>query len=545
MPRPASKSIARRGNATELALPLVIALALTACGGGGGSGPPAATPTWPSSGAYAVALRPSGSYFAAPLTVALSLVHAATPRVEYVVDSNAFTNALGVQLDRGNYDATTRQVSGVTPVAYVDAPAGALRTTLLTANGARPRTLDGPAAALCSKSTLANDFSSPFASELVVATPGADGVCGTADDAQLLVSFNADGSAVKQPVSGYIGYMRSATTGRPTHWLATNPNGAATLLPMGTGGSAFVVAIGTPGTTGNAFAGVASQGETIVYTQNGALNAVRGPGTAPTGVALSALTGPEGWKSAGHDADVLTMYLDSFASSSGAGTWRVLSLDRTTLAVRTLATGSGSILQASTLPGSVYATLVGPGGGTASVIRIATNTGAQSTYLPASTSFSTVTADASGVNFMLTATPSTVVSTTLIDNQGATLSTLSPGLVYGLDGDRFDTLENVYVASGIYLTAFSSPTFLGGASLTRYDTSARTTQLVGTIPLGGALGGVNNEAVYAVPPAGRAGIIGIYIARLAGSQIQATGSGLYTLVPGPGNSLLPTTSRVP
>lgn len=536
-------------------LMVVVVLTIEGCGGGGGGANAGSKqPSWPSSGSYVPVLKPSGSTTASPLSVSLSLVHSSTPEVEYLIDTTAAPSQLGIVLYKGTYDTASCQFSGITPVAFLDAPNGTLRTTILLANGAKPKTMLGPTVALCSDYILASNYADPYASEIVVSSPGVDGQCGTSDDGTVLVRFNSDGSANINSYpndaysTSYLGFLRSADTGQPTYWLYTSPNGASSLFPTSVAATSYGVDTGTPGATNVKFAKVQHQGNNIFYMKNGALMGVtKSASGSPTKVVLSALTGPDGWKSAGNDETNIYVYLNSSTAASGAGTWRLLSISQSSLAVTTLATGSGSIYTASALPGAVYATVISAAGSTSSVLKIDTTSGAQTTYVaPASSSVSFVSRDSGGVSTLMTipTLDQTNVSTTLIDDQGTSLYSMSPGMFYGADGSRFDTVSNTFLSSSLYLIAQSSSTGFGGRVLTRFDVSSKSAQTVGTLPLGDALGGTAAEKVFATAISRSAGISGLYLSRLSGSQLNASGGAVYTFTPGQANGLTKTTVQI-
>lgn len=537
-------------GAMRHSLAWLIGISLTACGGGGGSGGAdtavssgAANP-WPSSGRFSVVLKPSGSTTASPLSASLSLVHPATPLVEYVMDGNPAPSSLGVVLRSGSYDATTRRVVGQMPVAYLDAPDGALRTTPLAATGARPAQLAGPSATLCPKSMLANDYAHPYDSELVIATPGVDGACGTADDEQLKVNFSSSGAPTIRSTSGLLGYLRTASTGQPRYWLQGFPSGTMSLVPTAAaGGPSLVLAFDTNGPSVK-YAPVQNLDDLILYTKDGALEARGLRDGAPTGAHVSALVGPDGWQSAGNDANASFVYLNSSTARSGRGTWRILKIDRNTLAATTLATGTGSIMNASALPGAVYATVLGGASGTLSVLKVDASTGAPSVFRSSATSASLVSSLPGGLNVVTTSSAGGIVDSQLIDDAGTTLFAINPGIFYGVDGNGFDLATSSMLPSGIYFTSISQATGFGGSPLTRFDSTTRSSQTVGRWPTGDELGGAAAEPVFVNALLPDQDFGGTYASRMASGQLITAGSAVYTFVPGRANSLVRTTSQV-
>jgi len=536
---------------TPIVSAILLSLILSACGGGGGGSsagndpaPGGGTPAsvWPASGNYVVVLRASGSTTAGATTTALSLVHRATPQVEYVMDASPAISTLGATLYGGSFAAGTNQFTGVTPVLYVDAPGGMLRTTALAANGARPQQSTGSTQTLCANSLVANDFVNPFNSAILAATPGADGACGTADDGQVMISFSSRGVPRTSNATGFVGYLRSSSTGAPAYWLMTDSSGAETATPFGSSGTALVVGIGTPGVTNIRYGLVADLSDTLLYTRGGALMALGYATGTLARHTLSPSTGPEGWKSAGNDATYAYAYLNSSTAQSGSGTWQILAVARSDLAVTTIATGAGSILEASALPGTVYATVLGAGG--AHVAEVSAPAGVQSTLWASTTTVTGVEANPGGLNAVFAASSTSATSLTLIDDQGSTLYSQSPGILYGADGDTVDGASGSQVFAGVYVVAPAASTYLGGTPLVRFDGATKTSAVIGTLPSGGALGGSTLDPVFVTPMSADRTFGGFHASRLSGTQIESSGSAVYTFNPGQANSLVRTTSQV-
>ena len=531
----------------------MLAMALSACGGGGGSDTGASTSTstrtssaskWPSTGPYAVVLKASGSTAAGGTAFALSLVHPSTSQVEYVMDSTAASSNLGLILYQGTYAAASNQFSALSPVAYVDAPNGTLRTTLLSANGSRPQQSTGPTQALCPGSVVANNFADPFASIILANTPGIDGVCGTADDGQVMIGFSSTGAPNTTAVTGVLGFLRSSATGAPSNWLMTDVSGAETVAPFGSGGTALVVGVGTPGATVS-YAQVQNLDDTILYSRNGALMGVGNGGGSIARRTLSSSTGPDGWKSAGNDATYAYVYLNSSTATSGAGTWRLLAVARADLAVATLATGTGSVLAASAVPGAVYATVLNGASGSF-VTKVSAPTGAQTTLWSSATSITAVEANPAGLNTVFTVSSggASTAAVAIIDNQGNSLYSQNPGLVYGADGDAIDAASGDQMFAGVYVVTVSSSTYMGGEPLTRIDAATKASEVLGTLPTGSDLGGAASDRVFVTPISADHGFGGFFASRLAGTQIVSLGSAVYTFNPGQANSVVRTTSQV-
>ncbi len=536
-------------RSTPIVSTAFLSIILTACGGGGGSAdnspPPVTTAPaspWPDSGHYVVVLKASGSTTAGTTTIALSLVHPATPQVEYVMDESPSTSNLGTVLYGGSFAANSNEFTGLSPVAYVDAPGGMLRTTALAANGARPQQSTGPTQVLCQDNLLANDFGNPFNSAILATTPGADGSCGTADDGQVLIGFSSSGAPSVSTVHGFIGYLRSGSTGAPAWWLTTDSSGAETAVPFGSGGNALVVGIGTPGVSNASYGLVTDLSDTLLYSRSGALVGLGYASGSLVRHALSASTGPDGWKAAGNDANYAYAYLNSSTARSGTGTWQLLAVARADLAVTTIASGIGSILEASALPGTVYATVLDASG--AHVAKVSAPAGQQSMLWASTTTVTALEANPGGLNTVFAASSASATSVTLVDDQGNTLYSQSPGFVYGADSDTVDGASGSQAFAGVYLVAPSASTYLGGTPLARFDAATRTSSVIGTLPTGGALGGSTLDTVFVTPVSADHLIGGFQASRLSGSQIESSGSAVYTFNPGQANSLVRTTSQV-
>lgn len=526
----------------------LLSIILSACGGGGGSAandpPPGggSFSQWPGTGNYVVVLKASGSTTAGATTTALSLAHPATPQVEYVMDSSPATSRLGIVLQGGTFAASSNEFTGLSQVAYVDAPGGMLRTTSLVANGARPLQSTGPTQALCQNSLVANDFGNPFNSAVLATTPGADGSCGTADDGQVMIGFSSTGVPAVNSAQGVVGYLRSSSTGAPAYWLTTDSSGAETATPFGGGGNAIVVGIGTPGVTSVKYGLVADLSDTLLYSRSGALMGLGYASGSLVRHTLATSTGPDGWKSAGNDANYAYAYLNSSTARSGTGTWQLLAVARSNLAVTTIATGNGSIFMASAFPGNVYATVLDANG--THVAKVSAPAGQQSTLWASATTVTAVEANPGGLHTVVAVSSTSVTSLTLVDNQGNALYSQSPGLVYGADSDTIDGASGDQMFAGVYIVAPSASTYLGGTPLTRFDAAAGTSTLIGTLPNGGALGGSTLDEVFVTPISADRRFGGFQASRLSGSQLVSSGSAVYTFNPGQADSLVRTSTQV-
>lgn len=530
---------------------VAVLLALTACGGGGGSGDTAVAPTatWAASGTYSPVLKVQGSTLAAPLSFALSLVHASRPDVEYVVDAAAAPTRLGTILERGSYNSATRQVMSLTPVAYIDAPDGRVRSTSLLANGQRPLQLLSAGVPLCESNIVARNFATPFASQMAVDSPGADGICGTTDDVQALVRFSSSGAptAAVNVLGKMLGYLTSDTTGEPVNWVMASSNGQIVVMPIGPTGSALPLNVPpavTPTPT-PVLKPVVNLNNLVVFSQDGGLRSVNASVSPPTLNNLSILMGPDGWQSAGSDTSSAYVYLNSAAANSGTGTWRILAISRSSQTVSTLATGSGSIVAADTAAPRIFVTLLN--GTFASVMQVAASTGAQTPFMPGNSSLvSFVSASPSGFHTVanVSGVPGVLPFFSIIDNTGVAISPTANGLVYGIDQRQYDTVSQIYTPTSFLSTQIRPGTVFSGSTLTNFDPVTRTSRLIGTFPTGAALGGVTSDAVFVSPPILNNGFGGTHAVRIVNGQFLAGGSAVYTLNTGVANSLTKTTIQV-
>ena len=544
----------------------VSATALVGCGGGGGgattssSAAPAApavvaATSWATTGNYSPVLKLDGALSATAPLVALSLVHPSSPTVEYVIDAaGQKTSALGLVLARGTYNSTTRQVQNLTPVAYVDSPGDVnVRTISLEANGQRPAQAQSSSGALCGNTVLARNFSNPYASQILMVSPGSDGACGTADDAQTLVTFSASGVPSAAPVVAgrLLGYFASGSTGVPTNWLLMSPLGQVALQPVGTGAT-NILSAAPVGSTASVFKTVLNLNDLVVFTQNGTLRSVGADaGLATASATLSTLTGPDGWQSAGSDATHAYLYINSNGASSGTGTWRLFSLSRGTQTLTALASGPGSILIASANTQRIFATLVGDGGRSTSVVQIAAPTGTQTTFVaPVSGTVPYLAANPSGANLLyFSSSAAGVVSTVLsvVNNAGATLYAAGKNVLTGADNPQYDLASQVFPLTSFIFYSSPGSQLYSGSSIIKFNPVSGQTTTLGTIPTGASLGGVAADPVFssAIFTNDSAGFGGVQIARVSAARaIQPIGNSVYTFNTNVPNSLIKTTEQV-
>ena len=521
-------------------------LLLSACGGG--SGPSNSTETntnsWPTTGNYEVVLKPAGSSTATPLQTSLSLVHASTPDTEYQIDTSAAATQLGVSLNRGQWNLAKGQFTDLQNAAYVDHRNGTVRVTSLEANGARPKQWTANASNLCSTSQLARNFSIPFASQLIVDTAGADGACNTSDDGQIWVKFSETGAPIVLPISPenqFLGYLRSSTTGQPTDWLVAWKNGGQIDLWSIDRPVTAIVETGTS-PNNSQFSSVANLSDLILYTQNGLLKAMRMVNGSPSISSVSALSGESGWRLAGNDTANAYVYFSSGASDSCTGTWRITSVARSAASADTLATGTGSLIAATTLNGAVYASVCS--GNTGSLIKINTATKTQ-TVLRAPSSTVYLASSLSGELAITGISASTGnFSLSFMDTSDNLLYDAGRATFFGSNQAAYDASSNTFRGDSVYVVPQTLLTGTGG-ELRRWDVANKAIHTVGTLPSAGDLGGAVGNRVFTGPLSPSTLIGGTFVARLSSTnQFEAADSRVYTLLPKTDNSLLLTTKQV-
>lgn len=546
---------------------------LTACGGGGSSTTStgvavvtstpisnttttsvvAATATWAKSGNYSVVLKGVGTTTASSLSIALSLVHPENPLVEYVIDTAAAPTDLGYVLQKGLFNSPSKVFYSLVSTAYVDARDGKIRTTLLSANGARPTQMQVNHPTLCPSSTIASNWADPFSTKIALVSPGADAICGTSDDLAPLLSFSAAGAPVlstQTDIKKRLTYVNSSTTGQPTAWLTTFPNGQVSYEPIA-GGVQTTLSVGTTSspTIAPAFKLIGKSNTTVLYSKNGILFGLNATASTPSVTQLSSITSPEGWQFGGSDANFVYAFINSNTATLGTGTWSMMAVSHANLATSTFVTGTGSLLLPSTNSRSIFATAIE--GTTSSVIKIALPSGTKTVFVSTSTTalvglFYAVTAQYSGkhIQYAINSSTGDYSSVRVVDDTRSFLYSPPNGLFWGLEGSQFSVGMESYIPDGyIFMTNVSNAGF-SGSSIVRYDVATSTTKTIGTVPRAVDIGGVSTDKVYMGPIAQSVSFGGAQIARLSNGQLLPTGSGVYTFNLSNANSLTETTLRV-
>jgi hypothetical protein len=557
----------------HLGISLAAIAAVTACGGGGSSTTPTTAPivtttptsnvtnpsviaptaTWAKTGNYSVVLKAVGTTTASPLSAALSLVHPENPLAEYVMDSVAAPSDLGYVLQKGSYNGFSKVFYSLVSTAYVDARDGKIRTTLLSANGARPAQLTVSHPTLCPNSAIAPNWADPFATKIALSSPGADGVCGTSDDLAPLLSFSATGTpmlSTQTDIKKRLTYVNSSTTGQPTAWLTTFPNGQVSYEAIA-GGVQTTLSVGTTSspTVAPAFKLIGKSNGTVLYSKNGVLFGLNATASTPSVTQLSTITSPEGWQYGGADANFVYTFINSNTATLGIGTWSMMAVSHTNLATSTFVTGTGSLLLSSANSQRIFATTLD--GTATSVIQIALPSGTKTAFVSTSTTalvglFYAISAQYSGkhIQYAINSSTGDYSSVRVVDDSRNFLYSPPSGLFYGLDGSQFNVGIESYIPDGyVFMTNVSNAGF-SGSSIVRFDVNASTTRTIGTVPRAVDIGGTSTEKVFMGPISQSVNFGGTHISRLSNGQLLPTGSGVYTFDLNSANSLTETTLRV-
>ncbi len=323
--------------------------ALSACGGGGGStAPTAATTTpvvpttpvvqpaagfsvagFPNTGTYQLLINAQGSNTA--LTTGISLIHPNDRTVEYQIEAPGSALQSYLTMSSGTVDVIARKVSNIQQHSLVYIVGGDAKRMPLQALGTAPKA--GVQAAgvsnLCAFTVDTNfatpegmDYSAPLSSKFYANTKGADGRCGTTDDGQSVISFDASGKPIVEAVdmtsSGMgpvVAVFRDLTTLKPTFALKTR--GLKVIV------TSLDVGVGETST-----------------------------GLQMTGLSVKTLdqsiVGGTGWESAGHDSDYFYLFRNTApAASFATSTWKVVRISKVNPTALMLASGAGNLASAS------------------------------------------------------------------------------------------------------------------------------------------------------------------------------------------------------
>ena len=512
--------------AVRLGHRLLVAAAalLSACGGGGTSDPPPATT--PASGFYQPVLKAQG-----PVDVpsfGLSLLHAAQPDIEFVIEPGAVTDTRIVA--SGSVDAVAFKVTALQPQSLLYIVGGDVRRLPLSADGreALTRLQKAQTTSACRFVLDGDDYAEPDRSRFVVTTAGADGLCGTADDGRAEVHLDGGGVALL-PLSGDppLALLRNPDTLAPEGYLGARSlslwqpaPGSSVATRFGTDPALGRVVLSTPRSALAEYAG-----RLTLFSFLGGLEYTETPLSA-------ALTAGTDWQAIGFDTDSLYVF------RNGASGWSVLKIDRGTPNVTQLARGSGSLASAAMGSQVLFASVIGSAAN--QLLRIGKSGGAP--VVQESTdraTLATVLAGAAGVHQLWRITRAGGVATAytieMIDEGGAKLySTDASGYALALPDattlnlDASESRTRFVFASGYGARGF------GDAALIAYDTQTRKATGLGVLPGSAAFG---SDAVLAGVTSAPSNRLGGFAARVLGAAAQADGAQVFAFDVGIAGSL--------
>ena len=522
---------------------------LVACGGGGGSNSGGAAGTPPASGPYAWVLKAQGP--TTSLTYGLSLLHAATPQTEYVVEFGSAVLTDTRVVSSGSVDAAGQKTGSLQPYALVYIVGGDVRRVPLQADGSAPATLVQRAHSTTACKFLVNgqeqtitdavDYATPENSRFQVSTAGPDGQCGTGDDGSAEVRLSSSAGLVFTPNSGAapLGAFRDGATLAPRGWIFPR-----NVVYWGTGANSSDTTVVTRVSSDPAFVSAVQSAPTMSLMDDGTQLSVLdlSTGIAPVETKLDAgVTGGGGWVGIGFDASAFYAYRNTGTGS--AVQWSVVKITRNAPHATVLGSGSGTISVASMGTTLMYVTVFGTGGN--SLLTISKSIGVPVQTLestPAST-LTTVQTSANGVHELWRVvnidTAALNYAIEFIDESGTLLYSTSAGGYPMAAPDatvqRFDTSESR--TRFVFADGYGSRAF-GDAALTGYDTATKSTTRFGTLP-GSAAFGV--DTVYANAIGGPGSLMAGFAARSVDGVIQSTGTQVFSFDFDSANSLQFTT----
>ena len=333
----------------------VVALAaLSACGGGGGSSTTTTAATvpvtqpaaglsatgFPNTGVYQLLLTSQGANTAR--STGISLIHPNDRTVEYQIEAPVSASLGYLMMSSGTADVPNKRVFNIQQHSVLYIVGGDIKRLPLQALGTTPKA--GLQAAgvsnLCAFAVDTNfatpggmDYSAPLSSKFYAGTKGVDGRCGTPDDGQAVISFDAAGKPIVDTVD------TSSTGMGPVVAVFRDP---ATLKP-----TIAVKARGLKVIASSLDVGV---GETST-------------GLQMTGLSVKLLdqsiVGGTGWESAGHDSEYFYVFRNiPLAASSATSSWKLVRISKVNPAASLLATGTGNLLSATMGSNSILGTIL-------------------------------------------------------------------------------------------------------------------------------------------------------------------------------------------
>jgi hypothetical protein len=537
-----------------LGLFAILAATLSACGGGGSSSsstattpvviPPVAA-TWPSAGDYSAVLTTGGT--TGNLQMGISLVHPSAPTTEYPIQTVTSTVTDLITLYSGLTNTSTGIISNVKPHAALYIVGGDLKRINLAADGTDPKTKIKSLSVsyLCGfKNEIdAQDYDVPNNSKIFTYSKGADGVCGTADDQEVEITFASNDAPFLRfgaTSRRTLGVMRDPVNLKPIAFV--RPDGVAIDV---TGVLSSLRSTGSPLITK-----VISQAvDAAVVEDNNHLTVLAATGRNPNGLGLDGtVTFGVGWKEIGYDANNFYVYrttgdVNNVATLAGA-TWKIVKITRNNPIATVLASGNGTLMQSSMGTNVLFATVLS--GANISLFRIGKTLIGAPTLLESgpTTTLPTVLTNANGVHMLwrVTGAGSSApgFSISMIDEVGTTLYSALSAFPSGLiEPSRRDLAVSENRGTFTFYTGYGALAH-SGAALKAYDTASKRLVNVGTLPGTADFGAL---PAYSTNAFNRAGFLGGFIAPIQNGAIQASSGKVFTFDVTTDNSLKITTSK--
>ncbi|RVU45080.1 hypothetical protein [Rubrivivax rivuli] len=516
-------------------------LLLAACGGGGGDGGGSGGSTQPlvtpSSGTYAWVLRAEGRTDA--LRYALSLVHPQDSATEVPIEAASASVTDARLVATGTVDGATQQSGALEPHALVYIVGGDVRRVPLRANGQPPlsRVSRAGTSSACRFVIDAVDHANPERSRFIVATAGADGQCGTADDGRGELRLDATLGLVFAPLGtdAPLAVLRDGATLAPAAWLLptqVQPWAAAAGAVSFRSANQPVQRVlqAAPRTL-------------LVESANGVSVVEVGADLRVTETAIPSMAST-GWQGVGHDATHFFAFRNGGTEASP--NWTLQRVSRSAPSATTLATASGQVTLASMGQDVLYATVLGSS--TVQTLRLPKAVPNAFTTLDSgnpSAQFTTVITGGADVHLLWRVTGlntgSPVYTVQMVNESGTALYTGTGGFSLGLaDAGRVDFRRSESRSRFLFAENYGSRLF-GDATLVVYDSAMRSATRVGQLP-GNAEFGV--DLVFANALAGPTAAAGGFAARSISGVVQASNARIFSFDPAVANSLR-YTSRQP
>ena len=479
------------------ALLLGLLLALLGCGGGGDSAgstaPDVTTPaagSIPNSGSFALLVKVELKTVVAP--AGFSLIHPADRSTEYVIEPVALNGSKPFTLYSGTVDAVNSKVSNLSAHSLLYIAGGDVKRLPLAATGVSPKAALQVAGVtnLCDFVINNNgrpqgtDYGTPFASRYLATTKGLDNLCGTFDDSQVEISFDAQGKPQTAPV------QNAATLG-PVLAVLRNP---ATLKPAATV-HGRAIAVMQPPTVYTLLADTAPAMTKAISVSVDALvgeqdNRLVFWDFSGKNIALDAtITAGVGWASAGDDANNFYVYRNTGALGTlPTSTWKLVKISKTTPSATLLASGSGYIASASMGLNSLFITSANTSGFTLNRYSKAAPGAPVVLQGPSTTQVTAQLASREGVHLFLNNTTAangewSSIANIVEEETNKTLFSISGAMPFHLLKGTTLALNNSEDAVGFVIAAgFSSAAGSLGGTLISYDAAARTSIINGRMP---------------------------------------------------------------